>query len=497
MRQLAVPNDYRLQVLESYHDGGSHPGFERSYHAIRLKYYWPGMQSDIYKHIQSCMACQQAKRHFHAHPAPLHPLPLEETFHRWHIDVCGPLTITPRKNKYLLVIVDSFSKWMEAFPMQTQEANEIADILFSQVFTRFGAPVELCSDRGKAFMGKLVAALCALFDVKKVNTSSYHPQCDGLCERHIGSISQAIRTSIKTDQSNWDTLLPGILMAHRATPATQSSKLSPYFVVFGREMKLPIDVALTPKPSVGKNNRRYLAEVLENIDLARQIASQNMKQAQENYKQQYDKRAKDPNFELGDKVLLHCPKVPLGLKKRFHRQWTGPYYITQCKPNHTYQLREQGTDKLMGSLVHANRLKLYYTPDQRSLKDPQRDGLLDNGASQLANNAGLSQQSQTSASQNEINAHNSQQQAIDASQRIDRTQPRPSQNTWHSVRKILACKRKGRNVEYKVQWDSDGSISWIPGKDLSDTAKQQYHVSRTRDGRKRKRPLTRFFNTKQ
>ena len=496
VRQLAVPEDYRLQVLESYHDsvngGLAHQGFERCYHAIRLKYYWPGMSSDVYRHVQSCEDCQRAKRNFHAKPAPLHPMPIEETFSRWHIDIAGPVTVTPRKNKYILVVVDSFSKWCEAFPMKTQEAAEVAQILFSEIIVRYGAMDTLTSDRGSVFMGKLVNALCALFDIKRTYTSSYHAQTNSVAERQIGFISQAIRTSIKADQSDWDLLLPGILMAHRASPATQSTTLSPYFMVFGKEMKLPVDVALIPKKHVGRNNRKQLADILENLELARLIATKNMEKSQAKYKEYYDRSAREPDFDLGQRVWLYVPKIPYGLRKKFHKPWTGPYYITRVNPNHTFQLRECGTNRLMQSMVHANRLKHYFSQANRPIQPPVqwRDPATQN-------------------SQSASQAHNSQPgpAAIDPSQPLDASQDgndgsqippvHDNQSDWHAVRKILACKRRGHKLFYKVQWDIDASTSWVSEDDLADDAKNEYHLTRTKDGKRRKRPLNKFFTTKK
>ena len=373
VRQLAVPEPVRFDCLQSYHDsiaGGGHQGSERTYHALRNKYYWPNMYRDVYAHVQSCIACQKAKRHFHGQKAPLHPLPITDIFSTWHMDILGPIKQTPQNEKYILVVVDSFSKWCEAFPLKTQEASEIADILFREIFTRYGAPKTLISDRGRNFMSHLVSALCALFDVKRVHTSPYHPQTNAECERRNSVIAQSIRAYGKLDQSNWSKLLPGIMMALRATPATQSTTYSPYFLVFGREMSLPLDVALLPKKTLGKSAQHHLGELLHSLEVAREVASQNMEKAQKPYKSIYDRKVKEPNFAPGDKVWIFNPKVPVGLSRKLHNKWTGPYYITLKGPNHTYKLREVANNKEVIPLIHANRLKPYYSPDSRPVQPP-------------------------------------------------------------------------------------------------------------------------------
>ena len=74
-------------------------------------------------------------------------------------------------------------RWPEIHEVNTLEAEEIADVLFNQVFTRFGPPASLMSDRGISFIGKVVTPLCQAFGVKRLKTSSYHPQSNAACEQ--------------------------------------------------------------------------------------------------------------------------------------------------------------------------------------------------------------------------------------------------------------------------------------------------------------------------
>lgn len=85
------------------------------------------------------------------------------------------LTTTSENYKYVLLVVDSFSRWCEAIPLKSQEAYVVAEALFAEVICRYGAPLILVSDRGQNFLSKLVAAMCELFDITRHHTSSYHP----------------------------------------------------------------------------------------------------------------------------------------------------------------------------------------------------------------------------------------------------------------------------------------------------------------------------------
>ena len=162
------------------------------------------------------------------------------------MDFLGPLKKADGGEQYILLIVDSFSRWCEAFALKDQKATTVAKVLYEQIFTRYGAPRELISDRGTQFMSKLVAALCTLFAVKCHCTNAYHPQTNSSCERMNSTIGQALRAYVKDDQSDWPDMLPGILIAYRMTPAMRSTECSPYFLVFGHEMLTPIDKVMVP-----------------------------------------------------------------------------------------------------------------------------------------------------------------------------------------------------------------------------------------------------------
>ena len=106
---------------------------------------------------------------------PLHqPQPVDDVFSRWHMDILSGLSTTKVKYKHVLLVVDSYSKWCECFPLRTQEATEIAAVLFREIISLYGAPRVLISDRGRNFMSNLVKALAELVEIKRSYTSAYH-----------------------------------------------------------------------------------------------------------------------------------------------------------------------------------------------------------------------------------------------------------------------------------------------------------------------------------
>ena len=116
--------------------------------------------------------CQQAKRYsHHKKQALLKPLPIGHPFSRLHVDILGPLKKTKDGYRYILMVVDSFSKWTEAFPLQTMEAREIACKLYDEVICRFGVPDSILTDRAQNFMSVLLKELCGILGITKLSTS--------------------------------------------------------------------------------------------------------------------------------------------------------------------------------------------------------------------------------------------------------------------------------------------------------------------------------------
>ena len=192
------------------------------------------------------------------------PLPVADTFERSHIDILTTLPTTKEGYTHILLIVDSFSRWSEAFPLKTQEAQEIANILYNEIFTRYGAPTSLVTNRGANFVSKLIQAICELFQVTKQQTSSY-PESNSTCERLNSAIAQTLRTYCDKNQLNWAKLLPSIMMAIRMSPNTESTGFSPYHMVFGKEMNIPFDISILPKENMSKSAKEHLQELIDHL----------------------------------------------------------------------------------------------------------------------------------------------------------------------------------------------------------------------------------------
>lgn len=476
IKQLALPKTLRSEALSAYHDnkaGGAHFGVEKVMAALKRKYYWPRMHQEIYDYIQSCDRCQRIKKCKHNRPPPLTSMPIDGPFARWHIDFLK-LSKTTEGYQYLLLVVDSFTRWVEAFPLKTQESKQVAQILFEQIFSRFGAPLKLVSDLGKQFTSNLILSLCEIFNVKKHFTSAYHPQSNSFCERNNRTILQALRAYTDKEQNNWPKLIPGILMALRNSPCTQSTDHSPFYMVFGREMNLPFDIRVTPKDSLQADAKEHIRDILENLKITHEIAKENIAENQLKSKERYDARAKEPSFRLNQMVLLQQFKTPVGKSPKLIDKYDGPYYISELGPNFTYKLRRCSNHKELKSYVNASRLKDYMPGDDIRDQNPEQDiGILFDENTQ-------DNQNDLENGQDNLNVPNDDNQDT-----VDRV----IDNTYYPVDKVIKIRNRAGKREFFVKWE-DGTKSWEPEENLSQELVREYFVKHTKQGKKRKFPTT-------
>ena len=160
----------------------------------------------------------------------------------------------------------------------------MAKAFYHEIFTRYGMCSSILSDRDQNFVSRLVSALCGIFQVTRIRTSSFHPQKNGLCERQNATISQTLRAYCQEHQDNWHELLPSIMMAFRMSPGVQTTGYSPFQILFGREMKLPIDVSLLPQENIIKAPKQHIEDILKKLSITRQIVCENLQENQDKRK---------------------------------------------------------------------------------------------------------------------------------------------------------------------------------------------------------------------
>ena len=128
---IVLPQSLITTCVKAMHDSpfAGHMGVARTEERIRQRFYWPGIHNSVQTFIHNCRACAQRKIATHNNKAPTQHIEVGEPFTFWAIDYMGPLPETARGNRHILVMMDHFSKWCEAFPTKDQKASTVANIL--------------------------------------------------------------------------------------------------------------------------------------------------------------------------------------------------------------------------------------------------------------------------------------------------------------------------------------------------------------------------------
>ena len=358
--QVVLPHSLRRQVFDELHSKFGHLGTHKTQARIQERVYWPRYMEDIQRWTRSCEECQKRNSPPTA-PAPLVPIVASSPFEKVAWDIMGPLPETKRGNKYILVLTDLFTKWVEAFPLKETSAETLAGVLYTEFICRFGLPKYIHSDQGRNLCGKVMQSLCGLLGIQRTNTTAYHPQGNGQTERFNRTLESMIAKMTEENSQDWDLHIPHALYAYR-TAIHESTDFSPFSLVFGRSATLPIDLMLGRSPSrtnIPTTHSEFIRSLQHRVQKAFTEVRGRLKVTRRRQKQSHDKHSRLVNYEVGDCVWLYTPVVQSGSTKKFSSLWRGPYTIIDKVSLVTYRIQLVGGSTQV--VVHANRLKLCYS----------------------------------------------------------------------------------------------------------------------------------------
>ena len=318
-----VPVRERQDLIRRFHDSifAGHLGVTRTIFRLLDRVYWPGLRGDVRTYIASCTICLARKS-----PCPRRaPMGHVEVGHRWErvaMDLLDMSVTTARGYRYVLVMVDCFSRWTEACPLPDKTAHSF---FFNQVVCRFGMPIVIHSDQGQEFENKIMQELCILCGSHKTRTTPYHPESDGLVERFNRTLLMMLAMFAGKNREDWDDLLPAVMMAYRSS-VHESTGFSPCRLMFGEECTLPMDIGLPKQQSDLPDyiTSPYAIWVGDAMEVAYDQVLQHSGQAVQRQKRLYDRRAVKRLFAVGDWVMRYYTPAK---KCKLDLAWIGPYLI--------------------------------------------------------------------------------------------------------------------------------------------------------------------------
>ncbi len=153
----------------------------------------------------------------------------------------GPLPTMVNGNRFILTMIDYFSKWAEAYALPNHEAKTVADCIVNRWIAHHGIPIGIHSDNAPEFRGYVITQLTKMLSMKGTFTTPYSPQSNGLCECLNQTIENIIKCTVREEQSTWDKSLDLVVMAYRATPQI-STEFTPNILVTVKETNMPVDL---------------------------------------------------------------------------------------------------------------------------------------------------------------------------------------------------------------------------------------------------------------
>ena len=302
--------------------------------------------------------------------APLVPILTTEPMELLAIDF---LSIEKGKGGYdnLLIVTDSFTKYSWAFPTSNKKAKTVAKVLWEKVLVHYGFPRRLHSDQGRDFESPLINDLCNVAGIEKTRSSTYHPQGNGQTERFNQILLGMLGTLSGDKKTDWPSYVAPLVYAYNSTKHG-STGYSPYYLMFGRQPRLPADVALgldkpekEPKPyaAYADNLRTQLAHAYD-------LASKAVHKRAEYNKKSYDRYAKENSLEAGDRVLVR--NLSTRGKHKLQDRWEATPYIISRKVRElpVYAVKPEGGGK--ERVLHRNLLLPCRLPERQNVMKRRR-----------------------------------------------------------------------------------------------------------------------------
>ena len=362
--KLIVPECRQQDVLSHCHDSpaAGHFGEKRSLFTLqRLPVFWYKFKDHMRLYCKTCDDCLRCKPLSRKGRAMMSSFQVGEPLQRMGIDIAGPFHVSSSGNRFIMVVMDYFTKWAELIPIPDHTAETCARELVLKVFTRIGIPRILHSDQGRDFLSKLFAETCRLFQVERTRTTPWRPQSNGMVERLNRTVASTLKHYIHENQSDWDTWLPMVAMAYNGS-IHSSTGYSPYYLMFGRNMLMPLELIM-PTPDeecVPKDSEdsvdHFLRRLLTTMRQVFQLVRMNLGRALDLQKKQYNKKHWPKHFYTGQGVWLYNPRRKVGRTPKLDSGFEpNPYAVVRIIGGVLCEIQQSPRSK--ARIVHCDKLE--------------------------------------------------------------------------------------------------------------------------------------------
>ena len=300
------------EMIKQTHEMLCHAGSEKVWRYIQNTHDMLNMRQAVQDVINKCEACQKTKTMTQKTKEDCVRLSANEPFEKIYIDICGPWKETVNKQRYIIAIIDQFSKYISLTSISRQDENTIANVIQNKWILKYGAPKEIHVDCGKSFESRVIRDMAERSNIKIIFSSPYHHNTNGIVERQFRTIREYINATLKDKtKRNWAELLPEVEYTLNSTVQKTIGR-TPAEIIFGRKINR------LQWNSNGKVNREGIIEELQ--------------EKQDKYEKVGTKRM----YNIGDKVMLKKE-----IRQKNDDKYEGPYMIIEKIHDRSYRLKDQ------------------------------------------------------------------------------------------------------------------------------------------------------------
>jgi len=340
------------------------------------------MDKDLRRWVKGCAACQRRKQYRRSNYGTFRSTVSNFPWERAAMDLVGPLPESDDHNRYILTIIDTFSRWPIAIPLPNKKSSVIAEAIYKNLISIHGCPKELFSDREHTLLADSITLMCKNLGIKRITSSAYAPWQNGHVERFHRFLGASLSIYTSEQKSDWDKWIDCVLFTYRVSAHAQTGE-SPYRLIYNRDPILGADLMMHNYPiNDHKENKdmdtitKELYKWFEEITKRQKIMTDKT-MAKNNHK--YNRT--NPKFEKDDWILLYEPPVThitnkrqWRVPKKFQDTLTGPHRVTNGTVNKKGELTISHTRRGKEEKVHISRVVLY---------NPWSDDILDTAEGSL------------------------------------------------------------------------------------------------------------------
>lgn len=331
--RIVVPSVLINSIL-LYGHGILHHGVSKTRGRIYEKFWWPNVAKDVQNHCISCPSCQASKksRKKEFDHGKLKLFSCDRPFQIVSIDIVGPLPQTDDGMRYLVTMIDKFSRYCLIQPVRSIKTMDVIGSIQKWI-TLFGSPESLLSDNGAQFVAHIYKHFAEHSDFKLKYATAYHPQCNGQVERlHRWIKERLVLLSYDlglnfVDGDDWSKFMDIIQMTYNTT-SNYMTGYSPHEIVLGNKPKTPLVKNLDTDALPKTTPAAYVKYIVARQELIRRRARMQQKHYDGLRKKIHDKtHAKGICFEVGEKVYYNLGAKLIGNESKLTPNYAGPFEI--------------------------------------------------------------------------------------------------------------------------------------------------------------------------